>query len=308
MKSPTASLLPAWQRQEQHHRSLQPALPRAAVCCPPRPSAWAEFLTLPSFAAPLNHPHRPPPPRLPNHHTMASQCSSQNQTCFPPPYQSGPSLYRGLHLFIIGHNHHHCRCRCFYWSLFCPSYQLWLPMQMWHSVRLKVIFFFISKRKRVCKNNFCSEDNLFFLFFIKLFNHCVNNFVVSLLTCPGNIWSEMHILWRWRVLWWNNTTLVEQNCVIYVSTCFLDTQVSLAPTSVSPPSVRRPWYFRISIQCLRALTKRRDDIVVADMVADMAADMEVHMMADMNMDKVADMVADKKNWPTWSWTWWPTRR
>ena len=26
-------------------------------------------------------------------------------------------------------------------------------------------------------------------------------------------------------------------------------------------------------------------------------------MADM----VVDMAADKKNWPTWSWTWWPTR-
>ena len=40
----------------------------------------------------------------------------------------------------------------------------------------------------------------------------------------------------------------------------------------------------ISIQ-----TKCRDDIVVADMVADMVTDMEVHMVADMELDKVADM-------------------
>ena len=40
------------------------------------------------------------------------------------------------------------------------------------------------------------------------------------------------------------------------------------------------------------LTKRRDDIVVADMVVDMAADMEVHMMADMELDMVADMEVD----------------
>ena len=57
-------------------------------------------------------------------------------------------------------------------------------------------------------------------------------------------------------------------------------------------------------QRLWALTKRRDDIVVADM--------EVDMVTDMEMDKVANMVddraADKKNCPTWSWTWSPTWR
>ena len=45
-------------------------------------------------------------------------------------------------------------------------------------------------------------------------------------------------------------------------------------------------------QRLWDLTKRRDDIAVADMVADISADMEVHMVADMGVDKVADMVAD----------------
>ena len=37
-------------------------------------------------------------------------------------------------------------------------------------------------------------------------------------------------------------------------------------------------------QSLWALTKRQDDIVMADMVADM----EVDMVADMEVDKVAD--------------------
>ena len=40
------------------------------------------------------------------------------------------------------------------------------------------------------------------------------------------------------------------------------------------------------------LTKRRDDIVVANMVADMVADMEVDMAADMEIDMVADMEVD----------------
>ena len=40
------------------------------------------------------------------------------------------------------------------------------------------------------------------------------------------------------------------------------------------------------------------------MVADMVADTEVDMVADMEVDKVAD----KKNWLTWSWTWWPPWR
>ena len=40
------------------------------------------------------------------------------------------------------------------------------------------------------------------------------------------------------------------------------------------------------------LTKRRDDIVVANMVADMVADMEVDMVADMEVDNVANMEDD----------------
>ena len=48
-----------------------------------------------------------------------------------------------------------------------------------------------------------------------------------------------------------------------------------------------------------SLSPHNDDIVVVDMVADMAADMEVYVVADMEVDKVADkvanMVADKKN-------------
>ena len=39
------------------------------------------------------------------------------------------------------------------------------------------------------------------------------------------------------------------------------------------------------------LTKRQD-IVVADLVADMVADMEVDMVPDMEVDKVADIVVD----------------
>ena len=58
--------------------------------------------------------------------------------------------------------------------------------------------------------------------------------------------------------------------------------MSLAPTPVSP-SVGDTFEFAFC-QRLWDLTKRRDDIVVANMVDDMVADMEV--------DKVADMVAD----------------
>ena len=57
--------------------------------------------------------------------------------------------------------------------------------------------------------------------------------------------------------------------------------------------------------CLWALTKRRDNIVLADMVADMEVDkvagkkkkrkrvanMELDMVADIEIDKVADVVA-----------------
>ena len=55
-------------------------------------------------------------------------------------------------------------------------------------------------------------------------------------------------------------------------------------------------------QRLWDLTNHRDNIAVADMVADMAADMEVHMVANMEVDKVADMAANKKKknkWLTW---------
>ena len=49
-------------------------------------------------------------------------------------------------------------------------------------------------------------------------------------------------------------------------------------------------------QRLWALTKRRDNIVVADMVAymnvDMVTEMEVDMVADMDVDKVADIEVD----------------
>ena len=38
------------------------------------------------------------------------------------------------------------------------------------------------------------------------------------------------------------------------------------------------------------LTKRRDDIAVADMVVDMVAEMEMDMVADMEVDKLVDMV------------------
>ena len=75
---------------------------------------------------------------------------------------------------------------------------------------------------------------------------------------------------------------------------FLDTRASVSSTSspVSPSSISDTFGFSF---CQRPwdLTKRRDDTVVADMVADMAADMEVHMMADMEMNKVANIV-DKK--------------
>ena len=66
-------------------------------------------------------------------------------------------------------------------------------------------------------------------------------------------------------------------------------------------------------QRLWDLTKRRDYIVVADMVADMAANMEVHTVADIEVDKVAVKVADMvanmaannfflNKWPTWRCT------
>ena len=71
---------------------------------------------------------------------------------------------------------------------------------------------------------------------------------------------------------------------------FLDTKVYLAPIPASP-SVSDTFGVAFS-QRLWDLTKRRDDIAMAAMVAEMAADMEVHMVADMEVDKVADIVAD----------------
>ena len=73
---------------------------------------------------------------------------------------------------------------------------------------------------------------------------------------------------------------------------FLDTQVTLAPIPVRRSvrlSVRNSFGFPFC-QRLWDLTKRLDDIGVANMVADMAAEMEVDKVADM----VADMAADKK--------------
>ena len=75
--------------------------------------------------------------------------------------------------------------------------------------------------------------------------------------------------------------------------------MSLAPTPASPsvgPSVRNSFGFPFC-QRLWDLTKRWDDIAVADMVANMVANMEVNMVADMEVDMVADIwvnkVADK---------------
>ena len=45
-------------------------------------------------------------------------------------------------------------------------------------------------------------------------------------------------------------------------------------------------------QPLWALTKRQDNIVVADIVAHNVVDMEVDMVADMEVDKVVNKVAD----------------
>ena len=45
-------------------------------------------------------------------------------------------------------------------------------------------------------------------------------------------------------------------------------------------------------QRLWDLTNHRDDIVVADMVADMEVDKVADMVADMKVGMVADMVAD----------------
>ena len=75
---------------------------------------------------------------------------------------------------------------------------------------------------------------------------------------------------------------------------------SPAPTPVSP-SIRKKVCNTFGFpfcQRLWDLTKRTDNIVVADMVAYMVADMEMDMVVDMEVnkvtDKVADMVAGKK--------------
>ena len=79
-------------------------------------------------------------------------------------------------------------------------------------------------------------------------------------------------------LGWHTSTLSEKALLKH----FLDAQVSLAPTlirlSVGPYVISIFW----------DLTKRRGDIAVADMVADM----EVHMLADKKKEE--------KKWPTWS--------
>ena len=64
------------------------------------------------------------------------------------------------------------------------------------------------------------------------------------------------------------------------------------------PSVVRHTFGIPFCQRLWGLTKRQEDIALADMVADMevdmVAEMEGDMVAEMKVDKVADMVADKK--------------
>ena len=65
------------------------------------------------------------------------------------------------------------------------------------------------------------------------------------------------------------------NILIFVY--LLDTQVSLAPTPVSP-SVHNTFGYPFW-----DLTKRRDNIALAAMVAELVADMEVHMVADMEL-------------------------
>ena len=54
--------------------------------------------------------------------------------------------------------------------------------------------------------------------------------------------------------------------------------------------MRKVWLFEFPFcQPLWALTKCQDDIVVADMVADMEVDTVADMELDMEEDKVADM-------------------
>ena len=58
----------------------------------------------------------------------------------------------------------------------------------------------------------------------------------------------------------------------------------------SSPSIRPSHTFGFPF--CQHLTKHRDDIVVADMVADMVADIVVDMVADIVVDIMADLVAN----------------
>ena len=68
---------------------------------------------------------------------------------------------------------------------------------------------------------------------------------------------------------------------------FLDTQHLHQAWSVRKSESR--WVILSDLHFV-SVTKRRDSIVVANMMADMVADMEVGMMGDIEMDKVGDMV------------------
>ena len=109
-------------------------------------------------------------------------------------------------------------------------------------------------------------------FYLKAIKHTLLIFQSA--TCS---WTKMlagNIMWE---VFASKTLTLEKShrgWHMLMSNWFLNVQASLAPTPVSP------------------------DLV------DMVADMEVDKVADM----VADMTTDKKNWPTWSWTWWPTWR
>ena len=72
--------------------------------------------------------------------------------------------------------------------------------------------------------------------------------------------------------------------------------MSPAPTPVSLSVRRLSSTFGFPFcQRPKDLTKRRDDIVVADMEVHMADDMEGDKVADNEADRVANMAADKKN-------------
>ena len=83
---------------------------------------------------------------------------------------------------------------------------------------------------------------------------------------------------------------------------FLDTQVSLAPTHVSPsvrPLVRHTFYFLSKIAAIQlapyTLVKEYAECsnLMADMVNNMEANKVSDIVADMEVDKVADMLAGK---------------